>query len=348
MERMVLRDYFIKEKHMKMKKILVTCFLAAVVFVFVLQIREKFPSGEKTEVIETDNDSFASDIITEVKQSETIMIADDTSAANTQYKILVNEADMNYVDEQTFEALRDVYSQIDFHGDFKSGNTECYDYYKEKYFQLVNNKVPFKDKETGSDVYLNEYADIKRDLEIKKIRDDYTYNYTYLFFDIDEDGAPELCITDIKFFHYVFKYIPEEDQFYLWYRSDVGYYQIMGSRKVSWDRFEENNVFYILDKDGNEELILYFYKLLSSVSDEGQAHFNYIVALPWYQNDDKSLEDIKEQGYYREAQDVFYFQVTKEQYKELTKEYFEQVLSIQERQQAVSYTYDELFADFID
>ena len=109
--------------------------------------------------------------------------------------------DMQFADEEVFEIIKNSYDRVNFFGEFKRGNLEVYNYYKEKFYQLLSNKEPFtyNDKAHFSypqkerTLYLNEFRwlntfddTVKRDLKVNK----------YYFFDMDEDGTPELCISN--------------------------------------------------------------------------------------------------------------------------------------------------------
>ncbi len=56
---------------------------------------------------------------------------------------------MPYTSQQTFESVRGFYSEIDSVGEFQKGDTEVYGEYKEAFFKLLQNEMPFFNRETG-------------------------------------------------------------------------------------------------------------------------------------------------------------------------------------------------------
>lgn len=45
-----------------------------------------------------------------------------------------------FIDDVAFNYIREIYSAIDFDSDFKSGDTEMYDFYKEQYLRQHRTK----------------------------------------------------------------------------------------------------------------------------------------------------------------------------------------------------------------
>jgi len=75
---------------------------------------------------------------------------------------------------------------------------------------------------------LSEFGELSYDYDKEK--------YSYYFFDMDEDGTPELCISDGTKFMYVFKYKPSTDKFILWGNLDTTWLRLLGSLKVYYQR----------------------------------------------------------------------------------------------------------------
>jgi len=177
--------------------------------------------------------------------------------------------------------------------------------------------------------------------------DSYFNGYLYLFFDIDEDDAPELCITNDHGFHYIYKYIPNTNQFVLWcFEMETSYYRLSGSRKIRWSRFGSSNAFYELDENGNIECSVSFFNYRQT---EGQ-DMTFMVSFPkyWRSNEDDEREKeerVQNQGCFDESTKDFYYRVTKEQYEELTKDYFAAEIVSEDNREEVVYTYEELFGE---
>ena len=116
--------------------------------------------------------------------------------------------------------------------------------------------------------------------------------------------------------------------------------KILGSRKIGYNfvpRLADVECFYQLDKDGKEEYNVSFQKLFSEKSSETR----YVVSLPNYKDKSRNPQlskSTKEQSYFTEEEEGYYFRVTKEQYGELIKEYSDvEVLSVKERVDLLSF-----------
>ena len=84
---------------------------------------------------------------------------------NSLKKLERNEADLpdsfprsqyekiDFADEETFKVIREAYTEIDFYGEFKKGDTRIYDFYKEKFLKLLNCETTFFDKQTQREYY---------------------------------------------------------------------------------------------------------------------------------------------------------------------------------------------------
>jgi hypothetical protein len=142
------------------------------------------------------------------------------------------DGEIQFVDEATYKIIKSAYDKIDFLGEFHTGDTDIYDLYKKKYRKLIKGEVDFYDRVTGEKLSLGDLL--------------YAINYEeiqFMLFDMSGDGKPELCITDGASYNYIFKYNPNSDRFILW--ADLGstWYGLIGTQKVFWTRFQENNIF---------------------------------------------------------------------------------------------------------
>lgn len=112
------------------------------------------------------------------------------------YKYKGDEFD--YAEEETFRKLKIIYDGIDFTGEFKKGNTEVYDYYKVKYAKLLNGEKKITDRD-GKEYNLEYYG-----YSIESLLSADIY-----YFDMDEDGLPELCLS--KNSTLIIKYMSDPD-----------------------------------------------------------------------------------------------------------------------------------------
>lgn len=251
---------------------------------------------------------------------------------------------LQYADDMAFQVLAEAYGDIDFFSEFEFGDIEQYDFFKDRYIQLLKNKVSFINPNTGKEQYINEYNVLAAE--------DYTidlYNYIYYFFDMDEDGTPELSISDGINFFSIFKYNLSTDNYYLWYEGNSTWLRLIGSKTVIWNREDTEQVFYKLDKDGKEILAVYFFEREDFNNKLKKEDTAYMVGLPIYADKRQNIKlDWKVKG--QASLDtghkgLYYFRVTKEQYDILTRNFFEAEKIAKENLGKVSYTYRELFGN---
>lgn len=219
--------------------------------------------------------------------------------------------DMAFADRQAFELLADIYEEIDFSGEFKIGNIKVYDYYKEKYAELLSGKSKFSNKYGYGYKYgLEDYID-----NLESLKDNSAAVY---YFDMDEDEQPELCMEGV-FGTFVFKYVPHMNQYLLWWKELQSGYQIAGSRKIRYND-ESFHEFYQLKENGEEEFKVVF----GIKKEENGSKPLYLVSLPlyWDETEVKIPENIRKQSYLSKADEYYFYRITKEQYEILTKEYF--------------------------
>lgn len=162
-------------------------------------------------------------------------------------------------------------------------------------------------------------------------------SYQYYFFDMDGDGAQELCIPEISFLS-IFKYNKEQDEIVLWKKLDAAFYFLGGSQTIFWSDGAVN-AFYKLDQEGKEECTIRFY--IRSYKG-GEA---YCVALPKYTMNNEQVKITKEmeqQCYYDSSGKYYYFRVTEDQYNELTENFYQALVLSQEELEEVTFSYQEL------
>ena len=286
--------------------------------------KEPVPAGESHMDGETEPSVSPPDLILEPNEPDDGVVGEYTvDPGSYPYH------DMIFANDAAFAFIKEAYDKVDFYGEYKEGHADEYGYYTKKYHSLLHNEVPFNDK-MGKETYLNDYV---RAIDL--------YECTYYYFDIDDDGAPELCVKK-GWYVYIFKYIKDTDTYVLWYELGNSYYFINGTKKIRWDRFGERHVFYWLDINGNEEYSVRF----------GAYGFNikpgtpvYTVALPGNTERAEIDKEVKGQAYYEKSYGLYHFRVTEKQYDILTRDYFAANIRAAADLPKVTYTYEALFGD---
>lgn len=272
-----------------------------------------------------------------IKEKELNLV--QPSVENTKSKMISPYETVKYVDKKTFSIIKEAYDGIDFYGNFSQGDRSNFDYYRKLFLQLLDGKVEYEAADIEGNYYYH-YID-----EYGYLSDDYDkHSYSYIFFDIDGDRAPELCITDHASFTYVFDYNKETNKFILWCDSHL---QILGTKKYAVTSYP----YYCLielDEYGHEERRVQFAEFEYTDSSSKDRKTCYSVALP-YKDASKVSEylpkSLKEQAFREPEGEVYYFRVTKEQYNDLTKDFFISSDLAWNQIKNVTYTYDELFGN---
>ena len=272
--------------------------------------------------------------------------------------------DVKIVDEKVYKIIKDIYDKIDFYGEFETGNLEVYDYYKKQYLKILKlertftanlkayeyyNEQYFKtfiNRRIVKKVYLNELGEIKWnwDLHYRNLN-----NFKFYFFDMDGDGVPELGIHDVRFIYFI-KYDVNSDEFILWYKTEATSLQLLGSKKLWKHSASFGPIYYFvkLNQDGEEEYWLNFYIEPYYSAKKKKEKFMYMLALPNFTDKNKNIElteTMKKQAFLKGGK--YYFRVTEEQWKELTKDFFEARKLTEKNIEKASFTYDELFGAFL-
>ncbi len=302
----------------------------------------KRPQNDNEKCIKIINNekTIHSYLLDEKKNSVRIDSFNSMSLANQTYDSFLDFPynEMVFVNQETFHILKQTYEEIDFWGEFKKGNLKAYDVYINEYKKLLENEVSFTQKNMHKEMYLNEYLGLD-DKNQESLED-----YTFYYFDIDEDETPELCLSDNNSI-YVFKYISKEDKMILWHELNSGYYQLNGSKTFRWNNGGLSHGFYKLNSNGEEIYYLFFFLREDYNKNIEQAEVVYMVSLPHFTNEADKIEGTEEilnQGYFDQGQDVYYFRVTEEQFDELTEDYFVAEKLALENIEEVSYSYKEL------
>lgn len=248
---------------------------------------------------------------------------------------------MDFVDDATYAFLKKTYDEIDFYGEFQTGDLSVYDEYIEAYRKLLNNEIPFIVQDSyyrpgiGESLYMREYSKIQRG-------DEYDPDeLTYYLFDMDGDGNPELCIHD-RGASYIFKYDMQSKEMILWLAVDGLWESIHGTLSLRNDYGGLDH--WLCRLNAGREVVFGVRFMEEAFWSNGE--IAYMVTLPFYENKEIEITmDMKKQAYFDEEVGRYYFNVTEEQYDELTKNYFLASDLSEEELEKVTYTYEELFSD---
>lgn len=224
---------------------------------------------------------------------------------------------MKYSSKGTVEKLKMVYNEIEFYDEFNVGDLEEYDYYAEKYTRLLKHEARFYYPADNAYYEIHyDYEDLKHD------------SLTIYLFDMDEDGKPELCLAGV-FGIFVYKYIPETDQYVEWWSCGGGSAAFLGSRRYTQYGLKGIYIYEQFSKSGETECRLYL-REYKTVEDPDRI---YLVSLPTYREGIRQadiIDDMSNEGYYEEQPSetgggVCYFRVTETEYLEITAPYEEAV-----------------------
>lgn len=251
-------------------------------------------------------------------------------------------------DNDTCTFLKNAYEKIDFYGSFKKGNLKTYEYYKQNFLRLLNNEVPFIREKDEDEIYISDFEELEYADHTITLT---SANYLYHFFDMDEDGTPELCIKSTSS-TYIFKYIPDNDEFILLHELFPSYYQLNGSNKIRWDGTggsRDGHVFYKIDEKGQEKYTVYFFSE-GIRNDIGEKEEICMIGLPHYTNKSDKLNlpnEIRNQAYFDESHEIYYFRVPDDLYNSIYHDYFKAEILAEENIKEVTYTYYELFGELV-
>ena len=249
-----------------------------------------------------------------------------------------------YPDVEAFTLLESAYQEVDFYGDFKPGDLKLYDNFKLDFERLLHNEVPFTRKSTGERMHLQEFDELTHH-EVFDPR-----NISYCFFDMNEDGTPELCLgAGTESYSYIFKYNPDDDEFILIHELYPSYYQLNGSNKIRYEGVGGSGLhclFYKYNGLNEEEYNVSFFMQPFYNDKIGESDVIYMAGLPHYTDKSKKVvipQGLKSKAYLDEGYDTYYFRITEEQFDDLTEDYWEASRLASETIKNVSYSYDELF-----
>lgn len=265
----------------------------------------------------------------------------DVQNSNVTAGFSIEYENIRCLNDEEFDYIKEVYEKIEFSHEFKKGNTEDYNYYLEQYKKLLEEEVGFLDPKLQEEFYISKFGELSHDYDKGK--------YLYYFFDMNGDDSPELCISDGTRFVYIFSYEPISEKIILWENLNTTYVKLLGSLKVYYMRpgaIDLKNEFIQLNCDGIQECSVMFFEK-GFVSKENETA--YMVSFPEGETEDAKhsfLKENKDIAYLGVNNDIPFFRVTKEQYNELTDDYFESIKLSRESIKEVTFTYEELFGGY--
>lgn len=248
---------------------------------------------------------------------------------------------MEYIDETAYVFLKDIYAGIEYKSEAAQGDLAVYDEYICKYEELLNNQITFAIPQTGEEYYVEDYVDM-HSFFLNAEADHEVFNphgFIYYLFDMDMDGTPELCMYNFK--TYIFKYDKEGDSVILWKLIESPNETIHGSLSLRWNWDGLRYSYCELNPEAELTMGVYFL-----FYEYGEDAASWLVTVPTYYDEEKEIDipqEMIEQAYFCEESGLYMFNVSEQQYDELTKAYFEAERLSEENLKQVSYTYDGLF-----
>ena len=248
--------------------------------------------------------------------------------------------ELKFIDEYVYDAIYEINSSIDYYGTFKNKDITDSESILKKYYEVIVGEEPYIDvvKEKG---YLEgEFNTINPN------------ECVYYFFDMDNDDIPELIVSDNTRYEYIFKYDSIKNKVLL-----VGTIrtmsQLLGDNKVSYWQggFGLTFAYYEIEDSGEKKSEIRFYSegyLNNKTQLEEEV---YMVGFPEGSEAIEMLKTLPRNGnvevYFDDLTITHYFKITEEQYNQLTKDLFESRKEAEENIKQVTYTFDELFGEFI-
>jgi len=181
-------------------------------------------------------------------------ISEDKDVSN-DLKLEENGSEPSEFQGDEIQFIAKKVSEIDFTIRTYPINTEKYTaetetIFKETYLKAINNTIPIKRLDTGETIF---FKDLLRGKELTndEFQDFILKPAKYYYIDFDGNGLPELVIEADG--PTVLKYIPEENQVYMYYRSYDKWHVLGSGQLYYFDQTSANRIVYgyeLLDNDG--------------------------------------------------------------------------------------------------
>jgi len=241
-----------------------------------------------------------------------------------------------------FDFVRQIYESINFYGGFKWMAPETHALYIDKYYSLISLDRSFFSYGDQRNKYLDEHSEHHRFYE------GYDHSkYTYLFFDFNGDGIPDIGIH-IGNLIYIISYCKEQDIFIE--LTTVSQREvILGTNRIA--RFGGTANFYYMEllKDDEvcSEISFYIqFHMSGGYNEMGEEIDRFFLGVPVTTQIPREIMGeftLKPHG-------IYYFEVTEDEWYNLVGDFFSSWRLSKELISAVSFSYEELFshADFND
>jgi len=262
-----------------------------------------------------------------------------TVSCSTRIEFTTKEENFALLPVDTaFEFVRQIYEEIDFYGEFQPFDLELTEAYRRSYFQLINLDRYLIDDSRQRNYYFDEFDNA---YGLTHMPDSYNpANYTYYFFDMTGNGTPDLGINTGRVPHLI-TYCKDQDEFSLLYWT-TWRTRILGSNKLAL--IGERDFWFIeIDENSDEVYTIQFF-LDGRYDENGEGIQIYFLGIPENSN---IPENIRYDLIFRESTGLYYLEVTDEQWNQLVGSFFNSLELARENIESVTYTYEELFGDFI-
>lgn len=339
---------------MKVKK-QVLIFLVGVLFLvittFVLHDRFKAKNveegGELPKITSKGKDSISvsTNSLETIENSDSAPKNPQESIENSNYKIYrkdeIKFQDLRCVSKKTYEKIAEICSKIDFMGKFKPINLEENLFYREQYLKVLK----------GEKSYINKLEE-RGYSEVVEFSSENMEKYTYCFFEMNEDEVPELMVFGNRMrYNYIFSFDIKINKVELLDVEKAGSYFLGNNKWAEWlNGTGATYIFYEIDENGDKNYIINFHSegYLNDITKEEEA-----VYMVGFGEDSEEFENFKsiakkmgEQLF--DENSTYYLRISKEQYDQITQNYFKSRKLAKENIKEVTYTFDELFGHSFD
>ncbi|MFA9464175.1 MAG: hypothetical protein ACERKN_07750 [Velocimicrobium sp.] len=277
--------------------------------------------AEKTSPISTESNK-----ITEIESDNYTIL----NSSETKFE------DLSFIHEDIYKVFSKKIGDIDFNGIFENGDVADSETILKKYYKVVVGEEPYINEAKEKEEYEGEFDSVDPN------------DCSYYYFDMDNDGLPELIIFDHKTYEYIFKYDTEKNEVMLIsiIRTTS---QLLGNNKISYwsGGIGLTYGYYELDDAGERNSEIRFYSS-SYLNDKTQQEDEiYMVGYPKDSEEIKTFhQNEKVEVYFDELTETYYFKMTEKQYNQLTKDYFRSRKEAEENIKEVTYTFKKLFGQF--